>query len=85
MTGSIDRVWTVPNVLSLARLVLAIAVFVIVRLPEQAHAALASLPALDGEDSRPAFVITTLRSDDAAELPDHAAPGWRPTRRWPGW
>lgn len=53
------------------------AVFVIVRLPEQAHAALASLPALDGEDSRPAFVITTLRSDDAAELPDHATPGWR--------
>ncbi|MFM7042040.1 MAG: CDP-diacylglycerol--glycerol-3-phosphate 3-phosphatidyltransferase, partial [Planctomycetaceae bacterium] len=37
MTGSIERVWTVPNALSLVRLVLAIAVFAMIE--RQAHLA----------------------------------------------
>jgi CDP-diacylglycerol--glycerol-3-phosphate 3-phosphatidyltransferase len=37
VTGSIDRVWTVPNALSLVRLVLAIAVFAMIE--RQAHLA----------------------------------------------
>jgi CDP-diacylglycerol--glycerol-3-phosphate 3-phosphatidyltransferase len=40
-TGSLDRVWTVPNVLSLARLALSIVVFVLIERGSHAAAAIA--------------------------------------------